>query len=395
MPASKNPAPRHPSASQNPVPPNAAVRQSRAASQDSSQSQNPPTDKSSSSDNQPREHSQPPTSDVYQRITDQIVAQVEAGAGEWRMPWHSADARGLPVNAVSRKPYRGGNILPLWIAAAAAGYESHEWATYKQWSEAGAQVRKGERSSLVVFWKFRDQEDVPDATQPEFNDRASRLVLVRGYSVFNAAQVEGYAPKQAPQTPELERIQSAETFFRRTQATIRTGGGRAFYSPVSDEIVVPRLERFPSAVSYYSVLAHELTHWTGHETRLDRDLLASAEKDQPMRKEDYAREELVAELGAAFLCADLELANQPRKDNAAYVASWLKVLKGDPKAIFSAASKAQYAADYLHALQPVMPQPEDVMHLKSVMQPEPSRSSTGSPGGFSAARRPAVRGPGL
>ncbi len=303
------------------------------------------------------------------------------------MPWHSAEARGLPVNAVSRKPYRGGNILPLWIAAAAAGYESHEWATYKQWREAGAQVRKGERSHLVVFWKFRDQEDVPDATQQEFNDRAGRLILVRGYSVFNAAQVDGYMPKPAVLRAEPERVESAEAFLRHTRAMIRTGGGRAFYSPGADEIVVPRIERFPDAVSYYAVVAHELTHWTGHAERLDRDFLASAEKDPPMRKEDYAREELVAELGAAFLCADLGLANQPRKDNAAYVASWLKALKGDPKAIFSAASKAQYAADYLHGLQPAMPEPEEAS------RPDPSRGPANPSPGFPAARRPAVQGP--
>ena len=297
----------------------------------------------------PTAHPQAPTPDVYQRITDQIAAQIEAGAGEWRMPWHSAEARGLPVNAVSRKPYRGGNVLPLWIAAAKNGYESHEWATYKQWREAGAQVRKGEHSSLVVFWKFKDQEEVPDATQQEFNDRASRLVLVRGYSVFNAAQVDGYTPQAIPVLPEPERIESAEAFFRRTRATIKTGGGRAFYSPGADEIVVPKIERFPDAVSYYSVLAHELTHWTGHEDRLDRGLGACR------GTEDYAREELVAELGAAFLCAGLGLANEPRKDNAAYVASWLKALRSDPKAIFSAASKAQYAADYLYGLQPDQP----------------------------------------
>ena len=301
-----------------------------------------------------QKHPQPPSADVYQRITDQIVAQVEAGAGEWRMPWHTAEARGLPVNAVSRKPYRGGNILPLWIAAAMAGYDSHEWATYKQWKEAGAQVRKGERSHLVVFWKFKDQEEVPDATQQEFNDRASRLVLVRGYSVFNAAQVDGYAPEMVPLLPEPERVDNAEAFFRHTQATIKTGGGRAFYTPISDEIVVPKIERFPEAVSYYAVLAHELTHWTGHETRLNRDLLTQT------GKEDYAREELVAELGAAFLCAGLGLANEPRRDNAAYVASWLKALKNDPKAIFSAASKAQYAADYLYGLQPGPVEPKSL-----------------------------------
>ena len=220
----------------------------------------------------PSEPFHPPLADIYQRITDQITAKVQAGAGEWRMPGHSAEARELPTNALTRKPYRGGNILPLWIAAAAAGYESHEWATYKQWKEAGAQVKKGERSSPVVFWKFKDQEEVPDATQAEFNDRASRLVLVRGYSVFNAAQVDGYTPRAVSLPPEPQRVESAEAFFRHTHATIKTGGGRAFYAPAADEIVLPKIERFPDAAAYYGVLAHEMTHWTGHETRLDRDL---------------------------------------------------------------------------------------------------------------------------
>ena len=326
------------------------------------------------------EHIRLPTPEIYQRITDQIMAQVEAGAAQWRMPWHTAEARGLPLNAVSRKPYRGGNILPLWIAAAMAGYESHEWATYKQWREAGAQVKKGERSSPVVFWKFKDPQDVPDATQPEFNDRASRLILVRGYSVFNAAQVDGYTPTPLPLLPEPERVESVEAFLRHTQATIKTGGGKAFYSPSADEIVVPRIDRFPDALRYYSVLAHELTHWTGHETRLDRDLLTHTSK------EDYAREELVAELGAAFLCAGLGLANEPRKDNAAYVASWLKALKNDPKAIFSAASKAQYAADYLHGLQPIPaePKPSDQVTFDQLIPPRrlpvPSRTLQRGPG---------------
>ena len=272
-----------------------------------------------------------------------------------------------------------------------AGYESHEWATYKQWKDAGAQVRKGERSHLVVFWKFKDQDEVPDATQTEFNDRASRLVLVRGYSVFNAAQVDGYTPKAVPLLPEPERVESAEAFFCHTQAVIKTGGGRAFYAPAADEIVIPKIERFPDAVCYYGVLAHELTHWTGHETRLDRDLKATS------TLEDYAREELVAELGAAFLCAGLGLANEPRKDNAAYVDSWLRVLKGDPKAIFSAASKAQYAADYLHGLQPDSMQP---LPVEPEASEQPAIHQVESPRRLPAdhvpaPRRTAPRGPAL
>lgn len=297
--------------------------------------------------------------DVYQRITDQIIAAIEAGAGKWEMPWHSGDdGAGMvrPVNATTGKPYRGVNVLALWIAAQDKGYATSEWATYKQWQEKGAQVRKGEKSQFVVFWKINDQEgetqdggNSGNGGEQTDNEPSGRRVFARGYAVFNAAQVDGYTPAQ-PETPpatpsSTPRNPEAETFFTATGADIRHGGNRAFYKPGTDHIQMPPFEAFPEATDYYSVLGHETVHWTSAEKRLDRDLSGR------FGNEAYAAEELIAELGAAFLCADLGLANTPRPDHAAYVASWLKVLKNDSHAIFTAASRAQAATDYLHGLQ--------------------------------------------
>lgn len=291
--------------------------------------------------------------DIYQRITDQIAAAIEAGAGEWRMPWHSGldgVAPVLPVNAVSGKPYRGVNTIVLWATAQAEGYPSAVWATYRQWRELGAQVRKGERSSPVVFWNISDKDEQSDADEGVEDGRRSR-VFARGYAVFNAAQVDGYEPPALPDQsasrhdPEAERIGHAEAFFAALGAGIRHGGHRACYVPSLDQIRMPPFEAFRDPVAYYATLAHEATHMTGHPSRCARDLRGR------FGEEAYAAEELIAELGAAFLCADLALASEPRPDHAAYVASWLKVLRGDKRAIFTAAAKAQAAADWMHAQQ--------------------------------------------
>jgi antirestriction protein ArdC len=288
----------------------------------------------------------PELKDLYQRVTDQIIKAIESGAADWKMPWHQA-GNFMPANASTQKPYRGVNVLSLWAAADANGYPTGLWATYKQWQELGAQVRKGEKATLVVFWKFSSTETEDDTTadSEEREEHSHRAVLARGYSVFNAAQVDGYQAPAVPTIPEAERIQSAESFFAALNADIRHGGGRAYYSPSTDHIQMPCFEIFKDSIAYYSVLAHEATHWTGAAKRLNRDLSGR------FGNESYAAEELVAEIGAAFLCADLGLVNEPRPDHAAYVASWLKVLKGDKRAIFAAASKAQAAADWMHSLQ--------------------------------------------
>jgi len=265
------------------------------------------------------------------------------------MPWHpGADGATpqLPVNAVTGKPYRGINTVVLWATAQAEGYPSAVWATYRQWQELGAQVRKGEQSSPVVFWKISDTDEQEDGDNGrDGEDGRQPRVFARGYAVFNAAQVDGYATPALPVLPEQEHIGHAGAFFAALGADIRHGGNRACYVPDLDQIRMPPFPAFRDAVAYYATLAHEATHMTGHATRCARNLRGR------FGEEAYAAEELVAELGAAFLCADLALAPEPRPDHAAYVASWLKVLQGDKRAIFTAAAKAQAAADWMHTRQ--------------------------------------------
>lgn len=286
--------------------------------------------------------------DVYQRVTDQIIQAIEAGAETWEMPWNSPEtAFQYPRNVATGKAYRGVNILALWASSYLSSYPEATWGTFKQWSDLGHHVRKNEKATIGVFWKqldFRQKEGTPSDTEPD--DRDTPRWVARAFPLFNAAQVEGYEPPPRPETPTFERIERAEAFFAALGADIRHGGGKACYSPEADYIQMPPFEVFRDPISYYSTLAHEATHWTGHRTRLDRDLKGR------FGSEAYAAEELIAELGAAFLAADLELAPDPRPENAAYIQSWLKVLRNDNRAIFSASSTAQKAVDTLHAHQP-------------------------------------------
>lgn len=279
--------------------------------------------------------------DIHQTITNTIIAAIEAGTDTWRMPWHVTGSA-MPVNAESGKAYRGVNVLTLWAAAKIAGYAAPLWATYKQWAEMGAQVRRGEKATCVVFWKPIDFAD-----DTEGDDEASHRFMARGYSVFNAEQVDGFTMPVIEVPPEMERIATAEAFFSQTGAVIQQGGNRAAYTPGLDMIKMPPFAAFCDPLAYYSTLAHEVIHWTGAKSRCDRDLKGRFGSEQ------YAAEELIAELGAAFLCSDLNLTSVPRPDHAAYIESWLKVLKSDKRAIFTAASKAQAAADWLHAHQTV------------------------------------------
>ena len=280
--------------------------------------------------------------DVYARVTSQIINAIEQGTGTWRMPWHTSGRFAFsPINVTSKKPYRGINTVCLWAAAEAKGYERGEWATYQQWLERGAQVRKGEKATTVVFWKFANGSAESDDSDETPKAGGSRLLFTRGYSVFNAAQVDGYAPKVELDRPVIERIEQADAFFKSVGATVRHGGNQAFYSPVSDHVQMPPFQAFRDGVSYYATLAHEHTHWTANAGRCDRQL------GKRFGDNAYAAEELIAELGAAFTCAHLGLSTEPREDHAQYIQSWLRVLKADKRAIFTAASKAQQACDWL------------------------------------------------
>lgn len=276
-------------------------------------------------------------SDIYTRITNQIIDAIDSGAGSYRMPWQTSDEFTFsPINADSKKPYRGINILMLAAGAQKHGYNHGLWATYKQWQELGAQVRKGEKATSVVFWKFSNIESEDDG---ENSGRA--IPFAREYHVFNAGQVDGYEMPKVEPVNTGERIQNAERFFDALHADIRHGGNRAFYSPATDHIQLPNFEMFASPEAYYSVRSHESVHWSGAKHRLDRNLSRRFGDDA------YAAEELIAELGAAFLSGELGLSCEPRTDHAPYVASWLKVLKNDKRAIFTAASKAQSAVDWI------------------------------------------------
>ncbi|BBK42802.1 antirestriction protein [Allostella vacuolata] len=287
--------------------------------------------------------------DIYTRITDQIVADLEKGVRPWMKPWSGGNTEGRIVRPLRHngEPYRGINVLMLWSAAIEKCYAAPYWMTFRQAKEMGAHVRKGEQGTLVVYAGAITKVEADDATGEEAE---REIPFLKGYTVFNVQQIEGlperYFPAPEPTSPALPRVERAESFFAATGADIRHGGHRAFYAPGPDFVQMPPFEAFRDADSYYATLAHEVTHWTSHKSRLDRSFGRKRFGD-----EGYAMEELVAELGAAFLSADLALTPEVREDHAAYIGSWLKVLKGDKRAIFTAASHAQRAADFLHGAQ--------------------------------------------
>jgi antirestriction protein ArdC len=281
--------------------------------------------------------------DIYTRITAEIVSAIEAGAGEWHMPWHHGGGSiTRPTNVASGKPYRGINTLALWIAAQSRDYTAGVWGTYRQWQALGAQVRKGERSTAIIFWKrigvAQDEQDVGDA------DDRLRFVA-RGYAVFNRSQVDGYEPPAVDALPEAPRIPHAEAFIAALGIPATLDADAAYYRIDLDRIFMPAFASFEDPLSYVATYIHEAAHATGAKHRLDRDFTIR------FSHETLAVEELVAELTAGYVLADLGLAHHPRPDHAAYIASWLKFLKDDPRAVFTAASKAQQAADWMHAQQ--------------------------------------------
>ncbi|MEZ5801871.1 MAG: zincin-like metallopeptidase domain-containing protein [Rhizobiaceae bacterium] len=287
--------------------------------------------------------------DVHQEVTNRIVAALET-AGEFQLPWirNKGGSMKRPVNIASAKPYNGVNIVSLWVAAQACDYPSHLWGTYRQWQERGCQVRRGEKSSLIVFYKQLEYQQTNEQTgEAELAER----MMARASFVFNAAQVDGFklddTSQPLPGEPTFDPIERAEAFAKATGAKIEEGGDMACYIPAVDMIRIPERRRFTGTQTttpvegFYSTLCHELVHWSGVKERLDRDLTGR------FGSESYAAEELVAELGAAFLCGDLGITPEPRADHAQYIAHWLKILKDDKKAVFTAASKASEAANWL------------------------------------------------
>lgn len=285
--------------------------------------------------------------DVYARVTDRIIDDLAKGVRPWLKPWaagYTADLITMPLRH-NGTPYRGMNVLLLWSEARDKGYCSSIWMTYKQATEMGAQIRKGEHGSLVVYADRFTTTEQSDSGE----DIERSIPFMKAYTVFNVEQIDGlpahYTDALEPKAEPLYLAKESEAFFAHTGAHFRHGGDKAFYAPSQDFIQLPPADAFWDAESYAATKAHELLHWTGHPTRLAREF------GKRFGDTAYAREELVAELGSAFLCAALGITLEPRKDHAAYLGQWLAVLKEDKRAIFSAAAHAQRAVDYLHGLQ--------------------------------------------
>jgi len=260
---------------------------------------------------------------------------------EWAMPWHAHDLGDLlnARNATTDSRYNGANVVTLAIDALDRGFPTGEWATYKQWADHGAQVRKGERSAQVIKWVTRNTQ-ADDQPAADGDAREVRRLLPRVYAVFNAHQVDGYEaqPFTVADTP-------ADKWFAAVGADVHYGSDRAYYNPRTDRIYVPAIEQYDDRAPFYATTMHEHIHWTGHKSRLDRPELG-----KPFDSPDYAAEELLAELGAAIGCARLGISPQPRPDHAAYLAHWLTALDADPKTLFRTAAAAQRAIDLLETL---------------------------------------------
>lgn len=284
--------------------------------------------------------------DIYQAVTERILETLDKGTVPWRHPIkRTGTGDGLPKSLSSTKPYRGVNIFLLAITAWAQGYESDYWLTYKQTQKLGGQVRKGEKSSLVVFWKRY-------ATKDKDTGKDKVVPVIRHYNVFNAEQCEGIespdAQPPSPTVPPFQPIEQAERIVAMypRPPTIEHGGSQAFYRPSEDKVRIAEPDRFESPESYYATLFHELAHSTGHSSRLDRGLDTQLTS---FGSTDYSKEELVAEMGSAFLAATSGISPPTIEQSAAYIDGWRKKLKGDKKLIVQAAGAGQRAADHIQS----------------------------------------------
>jgi antirestriction protein ArdC len=263
---------------------------------------------------------------IAQTITDNVIKALESGVAPWVKPWHN---RGVdaPYNPVAKRYYNGINFIQLSMMPASTDY----WVTYKQAQSVGAQVRKGSVGVPVVYFSPLEVTD-------KVTDEVKKIPMLKTYTVFNADQVDGLELPAPAERNMNETIQSCEAFIKAQRARIQFGGNRAFYTRNDDYIQLPGLDQFKSSQDYYSTMLHELSHWTGHESRLNREF------GKRFGDQAYAFEELVAELGSAMLCAHLKLDGQLQHTN--YIANWLKVLKDDPKNILKASALAQKILNY-------------------------------------------------
>ena len=280
-------------------------------------------------------------STIYQRITQTILDKLSSGVAPWVRPWRTV-ADPIPCNMATNRLYRGINAFMLQLLAEEAGYSSNRWLTYRQAASLGAYVRRGERGVPVVFYQRR--EPGVEAQETECADGSgARPPIIRVYTVFNVAQIDGLRldVQDGSHVPD-DANERAESLLRRSGATIRHGGNRAYYRPATDSIQLPLPAAFEEAGAYYATALHELVHWTGRAGRCNREF------GKRFGDRAYAAEELVAELGSAFLCADCRV--DGRLQHAEYIGQWMALLEHDSRAIFVAATKAQQAADYLQGV---------------------------------------------
>jgi antirestriction protein ArdC len=289
----------------------------------------------------PMHHSASPV-DLYAEVTNAIITALEAGTPPWVCPWDKSHGSLLPANLSTGRRYRGVNVMLLNLRQLGSGYPTSRWMTFQQALSVGGRVRKGEHGTRIVFFKLLERD--ADAGPVAANDEPSRRVipLLRSFTVFNEAQIDDLpASLTWPQTPErvFQPCELADELLTRSGALFRHGGDRAYYSPSQDLIQMPPIEVFHDNVGYYNTALHELTHWTGHPDRCSRALTGR------QHIEAYAFEELVAEMGSAFLSSHCGLPAQ--LNHASYIQSWLQALRNDKRLIFSAASLAQKAVDFL------------------------------------------------
>jgi len=278
------------------------------------------------------------SNEVMEAVASRIIASIEAGIvnGEWKKSWAGG---AIAMNAVTGNQYRGGNLIALWVFG--EDFKSGYWATYRQWQSIGAQVRKGETGIRLIKWSPVPCKD----HGPDERCQSCGKMVPNVFTVFNAAQVDGWDGNPENIRNEDERLADAEDFIKATGAAIEhSDEGRAYYRPSTDSITLPRFESFTDAEAYYATAAHELIHWTGAESRLNRDMEGKWGDDS------YAGEELVAELGSAMLCATLGISENPRPDHAQYLKFWVGRLRDDYRLLWNAASAASKAVQYVETL---------------------------------------------
>lgn len=290
--------------------------------------------------------------DIHTKVTDEIIQSIEAGVSTFEMPWHRSAQAGFPRNPATNNVYRGVNTLTLWVTSRRNGYASPYWASYLQWRSIGAQVRKEENGTVVVFYKRLEEDEVIKTPDETGKSEKVRAVMRHSY-VFNGDQVDNWEPVSPilqQQNANDYNLSTVDTFIKALSSDIRYGSDSAYYNKTLDRIYMPDKTEFRETKSrdavegFYATLLHEHIHWSGHLSRLNRDLSGR------FGSSAYAMEELVAELGSAFLCASLGINTYPRSDHASYIDSWLKVLKENKSAIFTASSMASVASQFLETL---------------------------------------------